>query len=704
MRRYLKLICFLISTLLAATPALAQYPTYSVVQSFDQAPPLPLTLASDGNFYGYEPLYGSGNPPGYIFRMTPAGVISTVYTFDGPYLPAVGQLTEAGDGNLYGVTTGSTGGGGSNQSGSIFSLSLSGKFTTVYTFPYNETYGPEGPTSTLTLGADGKLYSMSAAAGANNCGFIFSYEISTSTMTDLHDFVCDTEGGAPTGAPLLQGADGNFYGTNAYGGPNGGSNGETGTFFQYVPGTGKLNVLFTGFNILGSDGDFPTGNLIQATNGLMYGVTSAGNGTLSYGTLYSMSTKGNFDVVFPFSDTSGGQPYQGVYQATDGNLYGTVATGGTGGETQAAGAIYQFTLAGKEDTFYSFPQDSTTGASLPKSNLIQGADGNLYGTASGPSGENPINSGVIFKLTFSPAIPAPIVLTPSAFTVAPGSPFTLNWSAANAYSVTAQQCYAFIQGSPAGAGMWTGKQAGTYSTASNKYSGSASVTPTAAGTYTYALTCGGTESGFANVTVSGASKSSTTTALTGPPAPPSVGQTATLNATVAGSGQTPTGSVTYSVESTAFGSAELNEKGEASFSASTNTIAPGTYPVIATYNGNSSYNPSASSAVNVTVVKAPTSTILAASPTSVTPPAKVTLTATVKRSAAGATGLPAGSVTFYADGTTALATVELNKDGVASLTASSAGQAPAGYSITAKYLGDASDTTSTSSSVTVTVK
>jgi len=141
----------------------------------------------------------------------------------------------------------------------------------------------------------------------------------------------------------------------------------------------------------------------------------------------------------------------------------------------------------------------------------------------------------------------------------------------------------------------------------------------------------------------------------------------------------------------------------ATFAASTNGQAPGNYPVIATYEGSSTYNESASAALKVPLGQAPTARALTVSPTSVTPPGTATLTATVTRSASGATGTPTGSVTFYADGSAALATVAL-KNGVATLTASTKGIAAAKYTITAKYLGDGSDVASTSAGVVVTVE
>ena len=193
----------------------------------------------------------------------------------------------------------------------------------------------------------------------------------------------------------------------------------------------------------------------------------------------------------------------------------------------------------------------------------------------------------------------------------------------------------------------------------------------------------------------------TTTTLTAP-ASPTVGQPATLKATVTGSSGTPTGMVIFSAEGVTLGSASLNG-GVASFTAPTNGIQPGTYPVIAAYSGSSSYSSSASSAVNVKLGKAPTLTTLSVSPTSVTPPAEVTLSATVKRSASGATGTPTGSVIFSA-GTEVLATVALNGKAVASITAPSGGYPAGAYPVQATYSGDADDSSSISSTVTVTVK
>ena len=141
----------------------------------------------------------------------------------------------------------------------------------------------------------------------------------------------------------------------------------------------------------------------------------------------------------------------------------------------------------------------------------------------------------------------------------------------------------------------------------------------------------------------------------------------------------------------------------ASFTASTTTFPAGTYAIDAVYSGDAVYNTETSAKYMVTLNKAVTSTTLTASPNPVTPPAMVTLTATVKRTASGDAGTPTGTVTFLYAGN-ALGTVNLNTSGVAALSASTSAVPAATYTVTAKYAGDSSDVASISSGVSVEVK
>ena len=308
--------------------------------------------------------------------------------------------------------------------------------------------------------------------------------------------------------------------------------------------------------------------------------------------------------------------------------------------------------------------------------------------------------GTFYRLKFSTVLPAPIELTLSETSVKPNTAVTLSWKVLNALATTTQQCYAFVQGGAAGAGTWTGKQSGTLS--GTTYSGSAEITPTIAGSYIYALTCGGTMSGFATLTVE-AVKSVSTTDLSAAPNPAAVGQNVSLTATVTGSGATPTGNVTFSVNGLILDTVSLSSSGVARLAASTNGQAPGAYPVIASYGGNSSYDSSTSTALTVTLNKAATATTLTADPTSVTPPGNVNLTAIVIRLPSGAKGIPTGTVKF-AVGTVTLGTAMLDGSGVATLIASSQGRQPGAYPVTANYTGDDSDASSTSTAESVTVK
>ena len=206
-------------------------------------------------------------------------------------------------------------------------------------------------------------------------------------------------------------------------------------------------------------------------------------------------------------------------------------------------------------------------------------------------------------------------------------------------------------------------------------------------------------SGTVSVTVSAAT-ATTTTAVTATPNPAVVGQTVTVKATVTASSGTATGTVSFAVGTTAIGNCTLSG-GSCTLSASTSTLTAGTYPVVATYAGTTGFGGSTSPSYNVVLNKASTTTTVTASPSSVTPPADITLTATVKRSAPGA-GTATGTVTFKT-GTTTIGTSTLNGSGVASFTSPTNGVSAGSYPVTATYSGDASDNAS-SGSVTVTVK
>jgi len=665
-----------------------------------------LVLAADGNFYGTT--YSGGTQyAGAVYKVTPSGTPSTVYSFCIQKSCADGQgpldLIQGSDGNFYGTTQQ----GGANDAGVAFKVTPAGTYSVIYAFcaVYTSVCTDGINPGQLVQGTDGNFYGVAGGGpntygGGNQGGIVFQLT-PAGKLTVLHNFCSQkscADGGLPTSG-LLQGSDGNFYGVAGSGGANGG-----GVAYR-VSASGGYAVVYSFCYMTGvpcADGPGPNGTLVEAKDGSFYGVTSSGgpntgdgNG-YGAGTIFKLTTGGGLTTLYDFCSqtncTDGYAPGIGLYLASDGNFYGSTIKGNV--QPDPDGVVFQLSGTTFTPIYIFCSQRACADGEYPEASFIQGTDGALYGTTAYGGG---YGDGTVFKLAHTPALAAPVQLTLGASSILIGSSTSLTWSVAGAYSQTMQQCYAFVQNGATGAGStWTGKNPGGGTT-----NGSVTIKPTAAGTFTYALTCGGIESGFATLTVT---KPPSTTTLASSTTSPSVGQPVTLTATVTGSAGTPTGSVAFSADGETLATVALNSSGVATLKASTNGIAPATYPVIASYSGSSSYNSSASKATNITLSKAPTTTTLIASPTSVTPPANVTLTATVTRSASGATGTPTGSVTFYADGSTALATVKLNSSGVATITASSKGYAASTYAITAKYTGDSSDVASTSTAANVTVK
>jgi len=654
---------------------------------------------------------------------------TTLYNFpnDYPEESNFSQLIQAQDGNFYGLTT---------ETGVFFKISPSGEYTRIRVVPIN--VSSEFLTS-LVQGPDGNFYAAEYnECFSPNCGSIIKLT-PAGTVTQLYQFTGGTDGAEPMGG-LTIGSDGNFYGATSQGGDTSKclTDYETtgcGTIYRITP-SGAFSVFYT-FNG-GSDGASPETSLLEGSDGNFYGTTSfAGDvsdcmepGYLpGCGTIFQLTPNQKLNTVYTFTAGNGENlpGYTSLTEGSDSNYYGTTFQGGTSG----VGLVYRVTpsgtlspvyqpLGGNPDLFYDltqlwpagndlFYETLSTGEVFSLTNsggykdiyhfgqaeeggldaVIAGSDGNLYGMFAVEDG------GYIYRLNFAPPLPAPVQVSLSSATVEPGTPVTISWQVLNAFSLTMQQCYGFE--TLMGTMTPLGKQSGTYNSTTTIYSGSRTFTPSDVGTYNYALTCGGVESGLATLNVG----ATTTTNLAASPSCPSVGQSVILTAQITSGGLTPTGTVTFYYDSQVIRTATLSN-GVASVTASTNGLPPATYNITAKYSGDSTYYPT-SSTESVELGAAPTATTLTVSPTSVTPPGSVTLTATVDRSAAGALGTPTGSVTFYANGKYALATGKLDARGVATITASSKGYPANTYPITAKYLGDPSDSASTSSAVKVTL-
>jgi uncharacterized repeat protein (TIGR03803 family) len=233
----------------------------------------------------------------------------------------------------------------------------------------------------LVQGTDGNLYGTTQAGGAHQQGTVFKVT-TAGTLTTLYSFCGQScgDGSAPFGG-LVLGKDGNLYGTTEAGGTN-----NDGTVFKITP-QGALTMLHS-FNI--RDCFNPFAGLVQATDGNFYGTTESG-GTNLLGTLFKITPQGALTTLHSFDSTDGSSPEAPLIQATDGNLYGTTYNGGAVGEDY--GTIFKITTRGALTTLHDF--NETEGRAIVPA-LVQASDGNFYGTASegGASGY-----GSVFMMT-----------------------------------------------------------------------------------------------------------------------------------------------------------------------------------------------------------------------------------------------------------------------------------------------------------------
>jgi uncharacterized repeat protein (TIGR03803 family) len=337
----------------------------------------------------------------------PAQTLTTLYSFcslsgcpDGadPYA----GLVQATNGDLYGTTV-SGGTSGTNTNGTVFKITPGGTLTTLYSFcsSTNCTDGAD-PYAGLVQAANGNFYGTTYYGGTNHRGTVFKIT-QGGTLTTLYSFCSQTNCTDREGplAGLVQAANGDFYGTTQYAGANGG-----GTAFKITPG-GTLTTLYSFCSQTNcTDGADPYAGLVQAANGDFYGTTYSGGANGNYGTVFKITPGGTLTTLYSFcSQTNcpdGATPQAGLVQAADGDLYGTTVSGGT----NTNGTVFKITPTGTLTTLHSF--NGTTDGATPAAGLVQAINGDFYGTAS--SGAN--NYGTVFKITPSGADDAIQILPP----------------------------------------------------------------------------------------------------------------------------------------------------------------------------------------------------------------------------------------------------------------------------------------------------
>jgi uncharacterized repeat protein (TIGR03803 family) len=215
-----------------------------------------------------------------------------------------GSLVMAKNGFLYGVTYQ----GGINNAGVIFKVdTASNAYTKIYDF------GPNGknPARSMIQSSNGKLYGMTTGGGLSNSGVLYSYNPSSGNYVNLFDF--SSINGLPGSNHLIEANDGNLYGLTFMGGVN-----NLGVLFKFDTLTNTYSKLFDFSN---SSGQVPMGGLMQASNGLLYGMTSVGGGPDSVGTVFSYNIASNtYTDIFNFSDIFGGDPFGDLIEITNNDV------------------------------------------------------------------------------------------------------------------------------------------------------------------------------------------------------------------------------------------------------------------------------------------------------------------------------------------------------------------------------------------------
>ncbi|MGC1373966.1 MAG: choice-of-anchor tandem repeat GloVer-containing protein [Candidatus Sulfotelmatobacter sp.] len=337
-------------------------------------------LLQGGNFTFYGTTSGGGaNGDGTIFEITPQGVLTTQYSFDGAHgaNPWDGLFLNVDD-TFFGTTVY----GGSNGDGAVFQFRpLGAVMNTLHSFDGTD---GESPYSELVKTHTMNFYGTSSTGGAHGSGTVFQIT-PTGTLTTLYSFcaMANCSDGADPLAGLILATNGNLYGTTSSGGAHG-----SGTVFE-MASSGKLTTLYSFCSQTNCiDGDDPVAELIQGTDGNFYGTTYNG-GTKGYGTLFRITPTGKLTILHSFIGTDGQYPYASLLQATDGNFYGTTYEGGANGY----GTIFEINSLGILTTLHGFEGPD---GEYPYASLLQGTDGNFYGTtfAGGANGV-----GTVFSLS-----------------------------------------------------------------------------------------------------------------------------------------------------------------------------------------------------------------------------------------------------------------------------------------------------------------
>ncbi|MGO8679046.1 MAG: choice-of-anchor tandem repeat GloVer-containing protein [Limisphaerales bacterium] len=402
------------------------YVTFSTLVAFDgtngASPKGGLLQGRDGSLYGTTVSGGAANA-GTVFWLSADGrAFKTLYSFSGSGDGAnpSAALAQGSDGNLYGTAYN----GGVGNSGTLFQITPGGDFTLLGSL--SGTNGAQ-PDAALVQASDGSWYGSADDGGPftnmvfQAAGYGSIFRLAPDGQMSFPVLLSDSNGARP--GPLTQGPDGNLYGTTVWGGPyvNGSAYGlGYGTIFM-MSTNGVLTTLysFTG----AEDGGWPYAGLVLGKDGNFYGTAlSGGRQFYGYGVIFQVTPDGKYSKLYTFVNSDGANPYAGLIQGSDGNFYGTTYAGGG----QGLGTVFRVTPSGALTTLYSFAGSIDGGN--PLGGLVQASDGNFYGTAATGGA---YSNGVIFRVSVPlPPVIRSVAATPEAV--------ALTWSAVATQSYQVQ--------------------------------------------------------------------------------------------------------------------------------------------------------------------------------------------------------------------------------------------------------------------------
>ena len=351
-------------TTASAAPAQTVSTLYTFVGSSNSVNPDGVVAQGrDGNYYGVT----VGPQPGTIYKVTGSGGFTLLRSLSQAEGQACNGLILGTDGNLYGTCFN---GGDAQGAGTIIKVTPAGALTVLHTFNYGLVDGCF-PAGVPVQASDGNFYGTTKNCGANNAGA--AYKITPAGVeTIIHSFAGGaTDAGQPVGA-LIQGSDGNLWGESAAGGTVG-----TGTVFK-MSLTGAVTVVYQ-FNGCGAQGCYPAAGLVQGNDGNYYGTTEQG-GANSQGVIFKLTPAGVITVLHSFnhSTDNGASPQLPLTLGTDGNFYGVATDCLSGGCSPAD--IFKITSAGVFTDVYNFTDFGGNNNSQPVSPFLLGTNGTFYST------------------------------------------------------------------------------------------------------------------------------------------------------------------------------------------------------------------------------------------------------------------------------------------------------------------------------------